>query len=114
MTDTDRDQNDVVFRQHADRWPEGDVVPALPPRPDLDQLRRIAKDRLRAARGGDPDAAAWIAEVGAGLTLSADALLHHGADPTRRDANGLTPLDPCRSGLVHAPDHAATTRSKAC
>jgi len=49
-------------------------VPALPPRPDLDQLRRIAKDRLRAARGGDPDAVRWIGEVGAGLTLSAAQL----------------------------------------
>jgi uncharacterized protein len=53
---------------------KGDVMPALPPRPDLDQLRRIAKDRLRAARGGDADAAAWIREVGTGLTLSAAQL----------------------------------------
>lgn len=47
---------------------------ALPPRPDLDQLRRMAKDRLRAARDGDAEAIAWIAEVGAGLTLSAAQL----------------------------------------
>lgn len=46
----------------------------LPPRPDLDQLRRIAKERLRAARRGDADAAAWIAEVGAGCTLAAAQL----------------------------------------
>ena len=33
---------------------------ALPPRPDLDQLRRIAKDRLKSARAGDGQALAWI------------------------------------------------------
>jgi uncharacterized protein len=54
-------------------------VPALPPRPDLDQLRRIAKDRLRAARDGDADAVRWIGEVDAGLTLAA-AQLHLARD----------------------------------
>ena len=49
-------------------------MPALPPRPDLDQLRRIAKERLRAARAGDAGAVAWIGEVGAGLTLAAAQL----------------------------------------
>lgn len=49
-------------------------MPALPPRPDLDQLRRLAKDRLRAARNGDGDAVGWIGEVGAGLTLAAAQL----------------------------------------
>jgi hypothetical protein len=49
-------------------------VPALPPRPDQNQLRRIAKDRLRAARNGDADAAVWIGEVGVGLTLAAAQL----------------------------------------
>lgn len=48
--------------------------PSLPPRADIGQLRRIAKDRLRAARGGDPDALAWIESVGAGLTLAAAQL----------------------------------------
>lgn len=47
---------------------------ALPPRPDLDQLRRRAKERLRSARSGDPDAIAWIGEVGSGLTLAAAQL----------------------------------------
>ncbi|MFK8023831.1 MAG: ankyrin repeat domain-containing protein [Ilumatobacter sp.] len=46
----------------------------LPPRPDPSQLRRQAKDRLRAARGGDREAVDWINEVGAGLTLSATQL----------------------------------------
>jgi uncharacterized protein len=49
-------------------------MPALPPRADLDQLRRIAKDRLRSAREGDADAARWIGEVGSGLTLAASQL----------------------------------------
>lgn len=49
-------------------------MPALPPRPDLDQLRRIAKERLREARRGDPDAVRWIGEVGAGGTLAAAQL----------------------------------------
>lgn len=54
---------------------------ALPPRPDIAQLRRLAKDRLREARRGDPDAIAWISEVDAGVTLSAAQLRlarHHG------------------------------------
>ncbi len=46
----------------------------LPPRPDIDQLRRTAKERLRSARAGDIGAANWIGEVGSGLTLSAAQL----------------------------------------
>ena len=46
----------------------------LPPRPDLDQLRRIAKDRLKAARTGDQQAVDWINAAGAGVTLSAAQL----------------------------------------
>ncbi len=49
-------------------------MPALPPHADIDQLRHIAKDRLRAARAGDTEAAAWLAEVKAGATLSAAQL----------------------------------------
>jgi uncharacterized protein len=47
---------------------------ALPPRPDLDQLRRMAKERLRAARQGDAEAVAWLGEVNAGTTLAAAQL----------------------------------------
>lgn len=47
---------------------------ALPPRPDLDQLRRIAKDRLKAARAGDDQALDWINAAHAGVTLSAAQL----------------------------------------
>lgn len=46
----------------------------LPPRPDLDQLRRIAKDRLKAARAGDQHALDWINGADAGLTLAAAQL----------------------------------------
>lgn len=46
----------------------------LPPRPDLDQLRRIAKDRLKAARAGDDQALDWINTAHAGVTLSAAQL----------------------------------------
>jgi ankyrin repeat protein len=46
----------------------------LPPRPDLGQLRRQAKDLLRAARAGDPAAAARIGAVSGRVTLSAAQL----------------------------------------
>lgn len=46
----------------------------LPPRPDLDQLRRIAKDRLKAARAGDDQALDWINAAHTGATLSAAQL----------------------------------------
>lgn len=48
--------------------------PSLPPRADIGQLRRIAKDRLRSARDGDTDARAWIEAVGSGVTLAAAQL----------------------------------------
>lgn len=49
-------------------------MPHLPPNQDLAQLKRLAKQRLRAARRGDRDTADWIGAVGAGLTLSATHL----------------------------------------
>lgn len=42
----------------------------LPPRPDLDQLRRQAKERLRAARDGNDEAKRWINADASPLTLS--------------------------------------------
>jgi len=53
---------------------EGVNMPTLPPRPDLDQLRRIAKDRVKAARTGDRQALDWINKANAGVTLSAAQL----------------------------------------
>jgi hypothetical protein len=46
----------------------------LPARPDLDQLRHQAKDLLRAAQRGDPDAVARINAVSGGLILSSAQL----------------------------------------
>ena len=46
----------------------------LPPRPNLDHLRRQARDLLRAARAGDDAATARIGAVSGRLTL-ADAQL---------------------------------------
>ncbi|MGB8860565.1 MAG: ankyrin repeat domain-containing protein [Ilumatobacteraceae bacterium] len=46
----------------------------LPARPDLDQLRRIAKDRVRAARAGDPAALQWIGALDTPPTLAAAQL----------------------------------------
>ena len=46
-------------------------MPSLPTHPDLDQLRRQAKDLLRAAQAGDADAIARIRAVSDELTLAA-------------------------------------------
>ena len=46
----------------------------LPARPDIDQLRHRARDLLRAARSGDPAAAARIAAVADRITLSSAQL----------------------------------------
>jgi ankyrin repeat protein len=43
---------------------------SLPPRADVDQLRRIAKERLRAARDGEACARRWLLEAGPDLTLA--------------------------------------------
>jgi hypothetical protein len=47
----------------------------LPPHPDLDQLRRQAKELLRAARNGDAHALARIGSVSEKLTLSTAQLV---------------------------------------
>jgi ankyrin repeat protein len=49
-------------------------MPSLPAHPDLAQLRRQAKDLLRAARAGDTDAIARIGAVSDALTLAAAQL----------------------------------------
>ncbi len=45
-------------------------MPALPPRPDLDQLRRLAKDLVRAAKGGEQPALERLRSVSAPTTLA--------------------------------------------
>ena len=49
-------------------------MPDLPARPDLDQLRHLAKDLLRAAQRGEPDASARIGAVSRRLILSSAQL----------------------------------------
>jgi uncharacterized protein len=46
----------------------------LPSHADLDQLRRQAKERLRAARAGDPAHVRWFDELGLELQLSSAQL----------------------------------------
>ena len=50
-------------------------MPDLPPHPDLDQLRRQAKDLLRAARRGDTDAVARLHAVSDHLILDSAQLV---------------------------------------
>ena len=49
-------------------------MPTLPAHPNLDQLRRQAKELLRAATAGEPDAVRRIEAVSDRLTLSAAQL----------------------------------------
>ncbi len=49
-------------------------MPCLPPHPDLDQLRRQAKDLLRAAQHGDTDAVARVHAVSDRLILDSAQL----------------------------------------
>jgi ankyrin repeat protein len=50
-------------------------MPDLPPRPDLDQLRRQARELLRAARAGDEDAVVRIRAVSPSPTLTSARLV---------------------------------------
>ncbi len=49
-------------------------MPELPGRPDPDQLRRQARELLRAADGGEPAALSRLRAVSGQLTLSAAQL----------------------------------------
>jgi ankyrin repeat protein len=53
---------------------KGDVMPDLPVRPDVGQLRNQAKDLIRAAKNGDNDASARIRRVSDRQTLAAAQL----------------------------------------
>src|SRR2546428_14172973 len=54
---------------------QGDVMPDLPARPNLDQLRHQARDLLRAAHACDAAATKRIGAVSERLTLSAAQLV---------------------------------------
>lgn len=53
---------------------EGDVVPELPDHPDLDQLRRQARELHRAAQASNPDAVARLRAVSDDVSLAAAQL----------------------------------------
>jgi len=55
-------------------------MPELRPRADVDQLRRRAKDLLRAARHGDLDAIARIRAVSARMILDSAQLVPASTD----------------------------------
>src|SRR5215831_2950750 len=65
----------VVSQPDADPgWRRRRVMPALPGRPDLDQLRRQARELLRAAAANDEQALRRIRAVSEKQTLSAAQL----------------------------------------
>src|SRR5260370_21060278 len=67
--------DDDLFRpRRGPRGGEGDVMPDLPARPDLDQLRHQAEALRRAAQRGDPDWTARIGTVSRRLILSSAQL----------------------------------------
>lgn len=54
----------------VDRRPKGEVMAVLPSTPDLEQLRRQAKELLASAKEGNPSALARIESVSPRLILS--------------------------------------------
>jgi uncharacterized protein len=91
----------------------------LPARPDLDQLRRQAKDLLRAARDGDPDALARIHAVSPRVILSSAQLAvarGYGfaswprlrTEVERRDILNSRDLGRLAALLAREPDQATT------
>jgi uncharacterized protein len=100
-------------------------VPALPPRPDLDQLRRQAKDLLRAAPAGDPPALARIAAVSGQVQLATAQLAlarEHGfaswprmaAEVERRRVLDACDLDALSALLADDPRAAAAPLEHWC
>src|SRR6266852_2520231 len=65
-----RGTDDLFRPRRGPRGNEGDVMPDLPARPDLDQLRHQAKDLLHAAQRGDAGAIARITTVSRRLILA--------------------------------------------
>jgi len=71
----------VLFRQdrlriapECEPGPRGDVSSEIPDRPDLDQLRRQARELLRAAANGEPRAVTRLRAVSERVMLSAARL----------------------------------------
>jgi hypothetical protein len=85
----------ISLAWRADLAPSrGDVMPDLPTRPDLEQIRHQAKDLLRAARSGDGESLVRIRAVSPRLTLASGVRLCQLAEAETR---GSAPRGPRRS-----------------
>lgn len=100
-------------------------MPELPTRPDLDQLRRQAKELLRAARAGDPAALARMSAVSPRLTLAGAQLAiarEHGfagwrtlrTEVLRREILNRRDLDRLAVLLAEQPKLARTSMRRWC
>ena len=100
-------------------------MPDLPPRASLQQLRTRAKDLLRAARRGDPDAVARLRAVSDRTTLSAAQLAlarEHGfagwapltTEVARREVLDRGDVVRLREMLAGRPELAVTRMSHWC
>ena len=90
-------------------------MPALPPRPDLDQLRRLSKDLVRAAKAGEPAAVERLRAVSAPIALAgAQLAIARGygfpswarlkRDVERREVLDARDVDRLRAMLPDEPD----------
>ena len=90
-------------------------MPALPPRPDLDQLRTMSKELVRAARASDPTAVERLRAVDAPITLAGAQLAiarEYGfpswarlkRDVERREILDARDVDRLRAMLSREPD----------
>ena len=95
-------------------------MPALPPRPDLDQLRRQPKELVRAARVGEPAALERLRAVSAPMTLAGAQLAvarEYGfpswarlkRDVERREVLDARDVDRLRTLLSEEPELAWAT-----
>jgi uncharacterized protein len=95
-------------------------MPALPPRPDLDQLRTLAKELVRAAKAGEPPAVERLRAVSAPMRLAGAQLAiarEYGfsswaplkRDVERREVLDARDVDRLRAMLAEEPDLSWTT-----
>lgn len=95
-------------------------MPALPPRPDLDQLRTLAKELVRAAKSGEPRAVERLRAVDAPVRLAGAQLAiarEYGfpswaqlkRDVERREILDARDVDRLRAMLAEEPDLSWTT-----
>ncbi len=95
-------------------------MPALPPRPDLDQLKRLSKELVRAAKAGEPSAVERLRATSAPATLAGAQLAiarEYGfaswarlkRDVERREILDARDADRLRTMLAAEPDLSWTT-----